>query len=215
MSSHGPATATVNIATHLAYDRARAHIQNGKDLAEAESLAESELEATLDLPQSSGLVAAGQWNLLGGDSPGNAYLFAVSVLFAEAARERAGTSSSVDATLVQLINQASADLADDGQLSSALVAELKAGQPNVYPEVVTDRLVAYLASLGTVMAPPDLNLFWDSDGDGVANAQDNCPIVSNPDQSPISGKICQMRRHATLIGPTTSDNSIYARPCGR
>ena len=38
----------------------------------------------------------------------------------------------------------------------------------------------------------------DADGDGVPNASDNCPLVANPDQSPVASPLVRAPAGATL-----------------
>ena len=54
----------------------------------------------------------------------------------------------------------------------------------------------------------------DSDGDGFANAVDNCPFVANPKQETITNQVCRATR---FVGPQpkASLTNILATDLGR
>jgi len=193
--SSSPQDAYVNLVTHLCYNRVAALLGGGEGVPAATAQAETELVAALGVGRASFQPAAAiEMNLLGGDTDSNAYLFAVSAIFTQAAVLRGG---SLDATLQELINTTAQDLADDGQLDATLVQELHDAERAVDPASVIQMLASRLASLGSTAIVPDLNRMLDSDLDGIMNAQDPCPYVP-------TGEFCYL----TTTYPTDSPQAI-------
>ncbi len=112
ISQAGTQAAYINMVTHLSYLRARFLYLGGASLADATKQAESELRSQLAItaadfdPGAAGI----DMNILGGDSPANAYLLAVSAALGQAA----GT----DAGLQELANTIQTDLEEDGKLGA-------------------------------------------------------------------------------------------------
>ncbi|HTN91965.1 MAG TPA: VCBS repeat-containing protein [Sorangium sp.] len=187
-------TAYVNLITHLAYERARALAGGTGDLTAAVAQAEGELRAALGIgpegfdPHASGV----EMNALGGDGDANAYLLAVGAVVLKTALLAAGEHGSVDATLQQLVNQLSLDLASDGALDPALVAELAAAASTLDRYEVMDLLGDRLEELGSPAEVPDIDRFFDEDGDGFYDATDTCRLVPNPSQAPLNA-ICSVK----------------------
>ncbi|WP_437725050.1 FG-GAP repeat domain-containing protein [Sorangium sp. So ce861] len=187
-------TAYVNLITHLAYERARVLADGAGDLTAAVAQAEGELRAALGIgpegfdPHASGV----EMNALGGDNDANAYLLAVGAVVLKTALLAAGEDGPVDATMQQLINQLSLDLASDGALDPALVAELAAAAAALDRYEVKDLLGDRLEELGSPAEVPDIDRFFDEDGDGFYDAADTCRLVPNPSQSPLNA-ICSVK----------------------
>ncbi|WP_437621630.1 FG-GAP repeat domain-containing protein [Sorangium sp. So ce1151] len=187
-------TAYVNLITHLAYERARVLADDAGDLTAAVAQAEGELRAALGIgpegfdPHASGV----EMNALGGDGDANAYLLAVGAVVLKTALLAAGEHGSVDATLQQLVNQLSLDLASDGALAPALVAELAAAASTLDRYQVMDLLGDRLEELGSPAEVPDIDRFFDEDGDGFYDATDTCRLVPNPSQAPLNA-ICSVK----------------------
>ena len=191
----GAQNAHLNLLTHLTYNRVKNLVQAGTTFSEAIAQAEGELVAALPIgPDDFSLDdPAIELTLQGGDTLANAYLFAVSSVLAHAARLR--SPGSPDAALQELINGISADLAANGELSATTVqtlvdaqvlpAELDStsGVQYLIPGEVMAGLEARFDSLGSTAVVPDLNRVLDSDFDSVANAEDNCWWLPNPDQT--------------------------------
>ncbi len=177
----------INLITHLSYGRVKALLAVPMALDAAVAQAEGELRVALGVgpsgfdPGASGV----QMNILGGDTDPNAYVFAVSAVLVQAAVTRAGPGGPVDATLQELLNNISSDLADDGAISSTL--ELAAAQAALDPDQVMAHLADRLAAVGSSAAVPDINRIIDSDLDGIANAFDNCRSIANLDQTDSDG----------------------------
>lgn len=200
ISAGGPQEAYINLVTHLTYDRVRWLLGEGLAFAQAVAQAEGELAVGLGLlPPASAAAKGVQMNILGGDTDPNAYLFAVSVVVGQAAAIRAEGRGSVDAVLQELVNNLSLDLSDDGALQQNLRRDLLAAQQAVDPERVMALLAARLEDLGTSAAVPDLNRFIDSDLDGIPNALDNCRLIANPDQAPVTDDFCLVRERAQRV----------------
>ncbi|WP_437297187.1 FG-GAP-like repeat-containing protein [Sorangium sp. So ce426] len=188
-------TAYVNLITHLGYERARRLAEGSGDLTAAVEQAEGELRAALGIgpagfdPHASGV----EMNALGGDGDANAYLLAVGAVVLKAALLEAGEHGSVDAAVQELVNQLSLDLASDGALDPALVAELAGAASALDRYEVKDLLGERIEELGSTAEVPDIDRFFDEDGDGVYDAEDTCRLVPNPSQSPLNA-VCSVKK---------------------
>ncbi len=195
LKSEGTQDAYINMVTHLAYDRIKNLAKTGTALADATKQAENELRLELGLGSASfdpGKPGT-ELNLLGGDNDANAYLFGVSSVIAQAALIRAGSATGIDAKLQEILNSTSLDLSDDGKLSPSLKMEFKAAQGVLDIDGVTSLFQGRLTALGSTATVPDLNRIIDTDGDGIPNAKDNCPLVANPNQTPVSNAVCNVK----------------------
>jgi hypothetical protein len=192
ITESGEQAAYVNLITHLSHSRIIKLIGDGLATVDAIAQAEDELRTALSIgPADLDVSASGiELSITGGDDLGNAYLFAVSSVVAQAAIERAGPEGSVDAALQELVNGISVDLQADGELSSATVQALADAEAALDPERVMQLLGRRLATLGSTEPIPDINRVIDSDDDGVVNRDDNCRWIANPDQSPITDQVC-------------------------
>jgi hypothetical protein len=170
----------VNMITHLTYDRVKQLTAADPSLTldSAEAQAETELRTGLGIggaafdPHASGV----QMNIVGGDDDANAYLFAVSAIFAQIASDTAN-GASPDATLQELINVVSSSSAESGLIDAGFVQQIVATQENVDPQTIMDLLQQRLASIHSSASVPDLNRVWDSDGNGIPNTVDHaCSI---------------------------------------
>ncbi|WP_437859489.1 FG-GAP repeat domain-containing protein [Sorangium sp. So ce363] len=188
-------TAYVNLITHLGYERARRLAEGSGDLTAAVEQAEGELRAALGIgpagfdPHADGV----EMNALGGDGDANAYLLAVGAVVLKAASREAGEHGSVDATMQELVNQLSLDLASDGALDPALVAELAGAASALDRYEVKDLLGERLEELGSTAEVPDIDRFFDEDGDGIYDAEDTCRLAPNPSQSPLNA-LCSVKK---------------------
>lgn len=177
----------LNVLTHLTFDRVRTLLASGATSADAIDQAEDEIVTALGVgpPGFDPGARAAQLNILRGAEPRNAYLFAVSSVLGQAATDDGG--GSADAVLQELINRISLDLRDDGALAAETGATLEAAERALDPARVMDDLAARLADLGSAQPVPDLDTMIDTDGDGLVNADDDCPRVADPDQSDGDG----------------------------
>lgn len=132
-----------------------------------------------------GLVADGYY-ITGPDNDDNAYLFAVSAVFATAAHLAAvEAADGVDAGLQALLNHTAADLADDGLLAADLTVTLTEAETAIDGIAVREALATYLTSLGMPPTTPNLERALDQDHDDINNTDDNCAHHQNADQSDL------------------------------
>ena len=195
-------TVNLNVLTHMSYLRAKRLVADGRDYASAITTAERELRIGLAIrhPAPGGAGKATTMSILGGNNDDNEFLFATSCILVEAARLAASSPAEVDAKLQELVNTVSLDLEPDGALDAALVARIEAAERAVDPAVCMGNLQRWLQSKGLVISVPDItrvvdtdrdgtpnNTDGDDDADGVADAGDNCRLVSNADQANADG----------------------------
>jgi hypothetical protein len=177
--------AYINVITHLTYGRIKGLVANGTAFETAAAQAESELLRELAItppgfdPRSRGVAM----NELGGDTDANAYLFAASAVLAQAAL----VQGTPDASLQQLINSMAVSLASTGTLTGEQKQTLAAGLLALDTQAATKSFAAYLQRTGSSAVVPDLDRVLDQDGDGIANAADNCRRSANPSQSDRDG----------------------------
>ncbi|MDP1822775.1 MAG: hypothetical protein Q8L48_06025 [Archangium sp.] len=200
----------INVLTHLASNRIKSLAAPTADLPTARATAEQELRIALPIgAPAGGAVPASLLNLLGGDTDANAYLFAVSVVFAQAAL--IANPNAVDAELQQLLNTAALDFAD-GSFEPALITRLEAAERKVDVERVRASFRARLLEIGSSSTVPDLNRVLDTDGDGIANGADPCPLQAG---NVPSDQFC-MRNLELLefIGPAGANDSLVGTSYG-
>ena len=184
ITASGPQTAYVNVLTHMAQRRALNLFSGGTALDSAVAQAEGEVRGIFpNLVPPSSLVSGSDMNLLGGDTPSNAYLLGLSCVVSQTALIMSDGTDN-DAQLQQLINSIASDLEADGVAGQVGLG----GSFDPYECVAS--LQERLDNLGdatTVLPDPQQVLDWDadgdpnstdpdSDGDGV-NATDD-PVVS-------------------------------------
>ena len=171
----------VNLVTHLASGRVRTLVAEGMPFEDAIEQAEEELRAALGI----GLVgfdpelAGADMDLLGGDTLGNAYLFAVSSVLARAAVDAGG---DVDDAMQALLDDLASDVEDDGAIGMMLRARIEAAELALDVDAVTATLATRLANLGATVEMPDMHEVLDQDDDLLLNVDDNCDRIPNPRQ---------------------------------
>jgi cysteine-rich repeat protein len=179
---------TINPVTHLTHERVRTLRDQGQTFADAIAIAEQELQvalgiglADLDIAQPGTAL-----DILGGDTPDNAYLFAVSTVLAQGGVDLAGgPDGSIDGHLQVLMNEIAFDLADDGQIAPELRATIDAAELGFNTATVEAALAARLAVMGSNAEVPDLDMVLDQDDDLLLNVDDNCDVVVNVDQADL------------------------------
>lgn len=164
----------ISPVTHLAAARAKALMAAGSTLDEAVTQADDELVVALAIgPTGFELGAADTaLDLLGGDTDGNAYLFAVSAVFLQAAWDAAGEGGPGDATLQEMLNGVASDLSDDGAIAETTRVQLQTAETHVDIDGITANLRARLDELGSSAVVPDLRRVIDHDLDGIADGDD-------------------------------------------
>jgi hypothetical protein len=177
----GAQQAYVNLVTHLTALRVKHLVVGGASFTDARAQAETELRQALAVaPPSFDPAAPGiSMNILGGDSPANAYLLAVSAVLAQA--------GGSDAGIQELVNLIASDLEEDGALGSSNGDQVTAGLLALDAAAVIANLGARLDEIGSSGAVPDLGSVLDQDRDGLTNDDDNCIKVANPGQDNADG----------------------------
>lgn len=183
VTDEGEQAIYVNVVTHLAHTRVRGLLASGMTMEEATIQAERELRAAIAVgpadfdPGVSGTTM----NLMGGDTDGNAYLFAVSAVVLQAGWRTATEDAAVAATTQALLNEIATDLADDGAIDPILTATLADAQAHIDPTVVMANLQGRFDALGTTAVVPDLTRVL---GDGSAH-----PFVGEYDLQERAGLV--------------------------
>ncbi|MCY0992044.1 thrombospondin type 3 repeat-containing protein [Nannocystis sp. ILAH1] len=181
-------TVNIHVLSHLSEQRARMLIAEQVTVEDALALADAEVVAALGIgkPGFALAGAAAEASVLGPDTDDNAYLFAVSAVVMQAAYM--ADPEAADAAVQTLLNQLAADLAGDGTLDDgALRGRLEAAETALEAKPVRAALANYMAGLGLPGTPPDYARILDQDHDGLANSEDNCPLVANLDQVDADG----------------------------
>ncbi|MDC0721193.1 thrombospondin type 3 repeat-containing protein [Nannocystis bainbridge] len=176
-------TVNIHVLSHLSEQRARMLIAEQVTVEDALALADAEVVAALGIgkPGFALAGAAAEASVLGPDTDDNAYLLAVSAVVMQAAYMT--DPAAADAAVQTLLNQLAADLSGDGTLDDeALLGRLEAAETALAAGPVRAALADYMADLGLPGAPPDFARILDQDHDGLANSEDNCPLVANLDQ---------------------------------
>jgi hypothetical protein len=183
----GARSVNVNTVTHVTFDRVRKLISEGASFEEARQRAEWELESTLGLTPAdfSAGIAGTRMNLLGGDTDGNSYLFAVSAVLAYAAQIIDWEGQA--AALQQLLDGLAGDLAGDGELDASRRASIDDARLFLDTTAVETSFAERLSSLSVRARIPDLDRSLDHDADGLANGEDNCRRMPNLDQADSDG----------------------------
>ncbi|MFH0903391.1 MAG: hypothetical protein V2A73_22410 [Pseudomonadota bacterium] len=192
----------MNILTHLSYERIKKLASAGTGFDEAIKQAELELIAALQVgpPGYEPSTTGSQMNILGGDTDDNAYLFAVSAVLVQVAVTEGG---NLDATLQQLINTMSLDLADDGLLQVATVKKLQEAQKIVDTRAIMQALSSWLAGQGSSITIANIEKIIDTDFDGIVNFDDDDDDEDDDDNDGVLDE-----EDAKPLNPTVG-NIIY------
>jgi hypothetical protein len=181
----GEQSATINLFTHLAFNRVKQLLLEGASYADAVTQAEQELVVALGIgyPGFEPMLAGVELDLAGGDSDANAYLLAVSAVLSDAALRAAGGSlGQVDARLQELVNALSLDLADDGAIDPTIASRLREAKLGLDTDAIEQALGVRFAEIGEDAPVPDMDRILDQDEDGVHNPADNCRRDPNATQ---------------------------------
>ena len=174
---HIPAPAAVtsvvnlNVLTHLSAPRILRLVENRASAEAARTQARDELLAAFAplgaAPELSYLIELSLFST-SSDVVGNAYLLLLSTAIYQ---YTSGQNSQYD--LPTFLDTVAADLASDGVLDdTSLIAQLRDVLSQIDPMQVTQTLSNIAQQAGSTLQAADINLFLDSDLDGMANAQD-------------------------------------------
>jgi hypothetical protein len=192
-------TVHINIVTHLTLPRVKALVASGVALIEAVARAEDELRKAAGIvrvPPRSGSEMA----LVDPDQDAAAYLFAVSAIFVQASMAPT-RETGAEAALSELLDRTAEELAD-GSLSAATTERLIEAQRAIDAFDVRMKLEARFAELHVDAQVPPIERFLDHDGDGMADADDACPLVASAPGAHAIGRICMTHRQITALAPT-------------
>ena len=200
----GATVAHVNVVTQLTHERISTLVASGATFPDAISQAESELATELGL---GGGVEPGkpgtQMDLLGGSDTGNAYDYALSLIVSRQVQDGLAGGDSFDGVLQTKLADLTTDFAD-GHFEPAVLDEIHEVEHEIYPFWYEGVFARRFVDTGVTSETPDLDLVIDTDGDGIPNAADNCPFLSNASQAPVDDPRCnfdfQFIPSATSIG---------------
>ncbi|MBS2031356.1 MAG: VCBS repeat-containing protein [Deltaproteobacteria bacterium] len=201
LPASGSAQLNVNVLTHLESARVATLMAAGSSVDDASAQAQTELVHALGLGPAGFTLSrpATATSLAGGNTPDDAYLLSVSLLFLQIATDAAGSADQLPATLQVTLNDARNAFASAGQLPSDTVTALRNAQTKIDPDEIRAALSArYEASSG--FAIPDVDEILDSDLDGVPNDDDACPLTASDGGGAANG-VCSAR-HMTTGGVT-------------
>lgn len=187
--------AYVNVLTHLAYKRTLVLMSQGVSVTEASKQAESDvlnaLRSVLPVTDVTDFTQLSIYDLNTSRAAGNGYVLALSAtVYQLAMKKQQEQNSSVDAELTALLNALSDDISDDGSIGDAAVlAALTAATRQLRPDLIRANLEARSVNADSQKRlVANMDLYIDTDGDGVVNAQDadddNDGISDAQDASP-------------------------------
>ena len=182
-SGAGSEQVYVNMVTHITSERIKSLVLSGVEFADAASQAEQELHDQVDITTEdfSDCLGGTSMNMAGGDTDKNAYLLGLSSVIVKAAEISAG-DSAVEARLQELLNDMTLDM-EDGELEQDTRQLITEALAELDTDEVEQRLQERLWGIGLEEQAPDMDRVLDQDRDGLANSDDNCKLVSNPDQA--------------------------------
>jgi len=205
----------INILTHLSSGRVLQLIKDGVEVEEAISTANFEIITALNnvIPAPS-IDSFSDLSIYGSETniEGNAYLTVISTLFYQLSVNLSDTNSSnPDAELSLILNTLSSDLTDGVIDDAGIVSSLKSTIPNINPASVQKNLADIAILAGSSSTAANINLFLDSDLDGVFNEydldDDGDGISDIDDTSPYTPNFNIMNR--VFNTPEDTDISLY------
>lgn len=177
----------VNIITSLTYQRVSRLVKEGADGRSAIVQAEGELRESLGLGEAAADKAGAELTLTGGDSDENAYLFAVSGLFAQAAYLDAIHQSKcgggcVEAKLQELLNTTSSAFAQSGEVGGDVLTRLQAARLSIRNSAMEQALADRFEQTGSSAEVPDLDrvIPWEVPAAVTQCAKNVLPGVPEP-----------------------------------
>lgn len=196
-------SAYVNTLTHITYDRIIRRLGAAQSVTETISQSEKELVTALSPVFSTDSVTEfsrlSVYNFDANTAEGNAYLLAVSATFYEYATVQARQhNKTVDAELALLLKTITEDFGDDGIIQNAsLLSELKQASRLLRPdEIVKNLRVNGFLAVARDLSIANLDLFIDTDNDGVNNSSDadddNDNIADTDDAEPYGQTVADI-----------------------
>lgn len=208
MPTSGTQRAHINLITHVCLPRALHYWTRGEPIERAMARAEDELRVALRLVWPAGTPLRGaDLSLLSPDPDQRAYLWAVTLQYLLVAESSAGPGGSAEAQLQSLLDDTAQALRQDGRFGSAQASQFSSVRTAWAPDKLATRLQAYLAMLGQDVAIPELQRVLDSDGDGIANASDSCPLAENPNQAQRPLALCGLDAQERLTSGSSDPAS--------
>ncbi len=163
-------TVNVNILTHLKSARILKLIKEGKRFGDANAQAQKELLAQFGL-QNYEIAAAESTSITEGND-GSGVIIAISSVI---------LNNRSEAEVTEYLAELSRDLADDGAFEADNLRQINSDSEAIKTSLgaISDNIVNRYADLGRTVSVPDLRLFFDWDGDGIAgNEMSDNPIIS-------------------------------------
>lgn len=192
VSSENQQNAHVNILTHLASNRVLDLISKGTPASEAISTAKDEMIILLDeiapSPSIDSFASLGLYDSADNEE-GNAYLTLISSLFYQYSLILASNNSTnPDAELTLVLNELASDFADGNVEDPSVFNSLQQTMAIIDPVSVQQHLIEIAQLANSSSTPANINLFLDSDLDGITNEydpdDDNDNIPDNEDSTP-------------------------------
>ncbi len=169
----------VNVLTHITYDRVMGRLSESPSVVETIAKCEEELLVALnsvfpvvDVPEFNRLSV---YNFDPSAATGNAYLLALSAaLYQYATVQARQHNKTVDAELALALRAITEDFGDDGVIqNTALLVRLKAASRQLRPDEIAKNLRIHgLLTATRDLEIANLDLYLDTDNDGVVNAVD-------------------------------------------
>jgi len=169
----------VNVLTHITDDRVMGRLSESPSVVETIAKCEEELLVALnsvfpvvDVPEFNRLSV---YNFDPSAATGNAYLLALSAtLYQYATVQARQHNKTVDAELALALRAITEDFGDDGVIqNTALLVRLKAASRQLRPDEIAKNLRIHgLLTATRDLEIANLDLYLDTDNDGVVNAVD-------------------------------------------
>ncbi|MDH5694390.1 MAG: hypothetical protein OEZ47_14940 [Gammaproteobacteria bacterium] len=175
--------AYVNLLTHLSSNRALSLMSNeGYSAENAIEQAERDvlgaLQEVVPATELSGFTRLSLYDTDSSNAKGNAYVLALSAILYQYAliEQEAYPTYNIDAVFSQRLNLLADDIADDGTINGnvEIIPTLRRAMRTLRPDQVEKNLQDYSQfATGSRLPVANMNLFIDTDGDGIVNSEDD------------------------------------------
>ncbi|WP_125782235.1 putative Ig domain-containing protein [Pseudoalteromonas rubra] len=204
--------ANVNLLTHLTSIRALALLKSGEltfqeAIAQAENEFKNTFKQVISAPEGDSFASVSIFN--SADNNDSAYLLSISALMYQYALNTSTEKSTAsEAELTLLINELEEDFGADGKIDDdEALAVLQATHKYIDPVTVTNNAKKWISEQSSLTVP-DINLYLDSDLDGITNASDsdddNDGIVDEQDTDPYTAALISEDQSLTVV----EDNAL-------